>query len=426
MDKNWLIRKEDCQILGPVTKEKVLELIDNGSLKEEDEISAGNGYWFWIKEKELLEQYLHGTEAQPFNPVNSFEGRRGHYEEGTLPEIKDLEYPENGGWASSDNSFSRMAQYGEVSSSTSEIVVDDKAEAIAEETSSEIVLEEEAAANKEKTLPGINFKEEEMAIEEIDNDEEDEEEPTDVGVLIENAPKPQKNNTTEFELPSDKDLDYPSEINAKPKRKKNKSPSTPKEAKTSQSGEWMSFLKTFFFTIAIVVIGVVVCEKVFKYPILELIFSTVRAQEVNSQINSDSGAGKYLSTQRGWSGFVMSTREPAIPQDCEEAKSYLVGVFMLLDKRDGKIERWQTFIQRCSSRMPKDIQAMLNMPSNKKAEQLRNHLKMWKLSSKERKEALEIYRLVERQRNDAKIVGNFLVQDGLKKKTFLLIGISWI
>lgn len=70
MDKNWLIRTKSNHILGPVSKEKVLELYHNGSIKPDDEICSGNGYWFFIREEELVEKYLLGSEDQSFNPIS--------------------------------------------------------------------------------------------------------------------------------------------------------------------------------------------------------------------------------------------------------------------------------------------------------------------------------------------------------------------
>ena len=70
MGKNWLIRTKSNHILGPVSKEKVLELYQNGSIKPDDEICSGNGYWFFIRESDLVEKYLVGREAQTFNPIS--------------------------------------------------------------------------------------------------------------------------------------------------------------------------------------------------------------------------------------------------------------------------------------------------------------------------------------------------------------------
>lgn len=70
MGKNWLIRTKSNHILGPVSKEKVLELYQNGSIKPDDEICSGNGYWFYIRESDLVEKYLKGHSSQSFNPIS--------------------------------------------------------------------------------------------------------------------------------------------------------------------------------------------------------------------------------------------------------------------------------------------------------------------------------------------------------------------
>jgi hypothetical protein len=70
MGKNWLIRTKSNHILGPVSKEKVVELYQNGSIKPDDEICSGNGYWFFIRESELVDKFLLGTDVQGFNPIS--------------------------------------------------------------------------------------------------------------------------------------------------------------------------------------------------------------------------------------------------------------------------------------------------------------------------------------------------------------------
>ncbi len=69
-EKRWLIRTRSKQILGPASKEKILSLLEKQSLNDEDELSSGNGYWFWVKEKDLVEKYLYKSEIQGFNPVS--------------------------------------------------------------------------------------------------------------------------------------------------------------------------------------------------------------------------------------------------------------------------------------------------------------------------------------------------------------------
>lgn len=70
MEKNWLIRTAEKQILGPVVKQKIIELLEKGALGPNDELASGNGYWFSIKEKALVNKYVFGNEKQEFNPVS--------------------------------------------------------------------------------------------------------------------------------------------------------------------------------------------------------------------------------------------------------------------------------------------------------------------------------------------------------------------
>ena len=68
--KNWLIRTRDMQILGPISHKKILELLNNGSLHNEDEVCSGNGYWFFIREKDLVKKFIFDGVTQGFNPIS--------------------------------------------------------------------------------------------------------------------------------------------------------------------------------------------------------------------------------------------------------------------------------------------------------------------------------------------------------------------
>jgi len=70
MERNWLIRTQHNQILGPISKLKVLEFIEKGSLSHQDEISSGNGYWFFVRERDLVDRFIRGEEVQGFNPIS--------------------------------------------------------------------------------------------------------------------------------------------------------------------------------------------------------------------------------------------------------------------------------------------------------------------------------------------------------------------
>jgi hypothetical protein len=117
MERNWVIRTYQKQILGPVSKQKLLEFIQKGSIGFTDEVCSGNGYWFSLKETELVDKYLYGDMPQSFNPVSesksvlvhqnnkeittSFNTSKPHLQvteansgQVVIPNSDDLEYPD--------------------------------------------------------------------------------------------------------------------------------------------------------------------------------------------------------------------------------------------------------------------------------------------------------------------------------------------
>ncbi len=73
MNRVWLIRTKNNHILGPVTKEKIQELIANGTIKGDDEVCSGNGYWVYVREQDLIAKYVVSAQEQGFNPVQEAE-----------------------------------------------------------------------------------------------------------------------------------------------------------------------------------------------------------------------------------------------------------------------------------------------------------------------------------------------------------------
>ena len=68
--RRWLIRSNSNKILGPVSKALIIDLMKKGALKEEDEVTSGNGHWFYLWEKALVDSYVFGDKEQDFNPVS--------------------------------------------------------------------------------------------------------------------------------------------------------------------------------------------------------------------------------------------------------------------------------------------------------------------------------------------------------------------
>lgn len=70
MNKTWLIRTKNNHILGPVSRDKILTLLENKTLNLEDELCSGNGYWFSVKEEDLVQKYIHNQIIQSYNPIS--------------------------------------------------------------------------------------------------------------------------------------------------------------------------------------------------------------------------------------------------------------------------------------------------------------------------------------------------------------------
>ena len=89
--RKWLVRTSNNQIFGPISKQKAIELCQNKNISPDDEICMGNGYWFYIRETELLKKYLLGDEEQSFSP-SPLQGPLDK-KEVKLPGPDDLDYP---------------------------------------------------------------------------------------------------------------------------------------------------------------------------------------------------------------------------------------------------------------------------------------------------------------------------------------------
>lgn len=75
----WLVRTQQKQLLGPIDLAALLDLIAEGVLADEDEVCSGNGYWFKLSEKELVQKYIYKKHSQGFDPVSDVESVLGTY-----------------------------------------------------------------------------------------------------------------------------------------------------------------------------------------------------------------------------------------------------------------------------------------------------------------------------------------------------------
>ena len=79
MIKDWLIRTTDHEIIGPLAKEKVVELIEANKLKPEDELCCGNSFWFFVKEKEFIKENFNIEIEVNETSLSSFEANSDEF-----------------------------------------------------------------------------------------------------------------------------------------------------------------------------------------------------------------------------------------------------------------------------------------------------------------------------------------------------------
>lgn len=206
-ERNWLIRTKHFQILGPVSKNKIVEFIEKGSLSGDDEICSGNGYWFSISESDLVDKYIFGNVPQSFNPISEaatilfahpepVTSSGGHelQDENTLPAQEDLEFPQLEAVASEQEQVAVPEQEQQVDEDQQENT-DDHTQAINIEElnlkrrktdendlqqakiQAQAVMAELAAScshQEDETVPGVPMKgDDEEVIEEDDDNVED-------------------------------------------------------------------------------------------------------------------------------------------------------------------------------------------------------------------------------------------------------------
>ena len=62
----WMARKESGELIGPISKSEMIQLLQSGDLTQNDSCCSGNGYWIFIREKDLLEKFIYSDEIQGF------------------------------------------------------------------------------------------------------------------------------------------------------------------------------------------------------------------------------------------------------------------------------------------------------------------------------------------------------------------------
>lgn len=135
MERNWLIRTKSNHIFGPVSRDKILELLKNDTLKPRDELCQGNGFWFFVEEKELFQKYITDSESMPFNPVTEAKeidvsaylsslssSSKEEFEEGDsqYPAGEDLDYPDMGDHSSSQVESTIVSSLDDLTSESEE------------------------------------------------------------------------------------------------------------------------------------------------------------------------------------------------------------------------------------------------------------------------------------------------------------------
>ena len=56
--RKWLIRVANYRIFGPLTDQEMVQRIQQGKFKKEDEVCPANGDWFYLNQSEELKKYF--------------------------------------------------------------------------------------------------------------------------------------------------------------------------------------------------------------------------------------------------------------------------------------------------------------------------------------------------------------------------------
>lgn len=69
----WMVRTSNLQVLGPFSKDEVIEMIQSGEVLHQDEVCRGNSYWFFVHEQDELQKQLGIQLPVHKNPENTDE-----------------------------------------------------------------------------------------------------------------------------------------------------------------------------------------------------------------------------------------------------------------------------------------------------------------------------------------------------------------
>ena len=68
---SWLIRHSDLTFSRPISKDELIRKIESGEIISQDEICAGDGYWFSIQEVEEVKKHFGEIRLQSMIPNQS-------------------------------------------------------------------------------------------------------------------------------------------------------------------------------------------------------------------------------------------------------------------------------------------------------------------------------------------------------------------
>ncbi len=345
----WLIRTHRGQILGPVRREKIIEFAENGFLKADDEVCSANGFWFRVKEKKFLSQFVYQANVQGFNPVSEADTAKFSPDKANLAsaDAPDVSAPHD--------SFAER-----------DLGNTDKFEALELSFPSDL-----PKSSLEKKL-------------EAEPEEAPEEAPEEV-INVHSAVDQEKDRVKEsgkFE-----------EIKGDEEKKKSK-------LKDRDSPRKKSFVRFQIYTAIILVFSALIFATIFlfyrhvlgislvnlQYSPLGLLISSAAAQDLEDilakkkplytypAIRSSSGEETHLIFS--WHGIELDHYYVALERPCEFYSNISFYLNLALNRRAGRNKFVDSFLLKCGKKIPRKLALLLGAdPPLKKYELLFSHYK---------------------------------------------------